>query len=71
LQRARVQEAKSIIIVATEKDGGHGGGEKMLDADAIFMYKTIEANFKNLHIVTELASMNAIAFLDPGNEDRY
>ena len=43
----------------------------MLDADAIFMYKTIEANFKNLHIVTELASMNAIAFLDPGNEDRY
>jgi len=57
--------------VAKEKDGGHGGGEKMLDADAIFMYKTIEANFKNLHIVTELASMNAIAFLDPGNEDRY
>ena len=43
----------------------------MLDADAIFMYKTIEANFKNLHIVTELASMNAIAVLDPGNEDRY
>jgi hypothetical protein len=43
----------------------------LLDADAIFMYKTIEANFKNLHIVTELASMTAIAFLDPGNEDRY
>ena len=42
----------------------------MLDADAIFMYKTIEANFKNLIIVTELASMNAIAFLIPGNEDR-
>jgi hypothetical protein len=65
-----VQEARSIIIVAKERDG-QGGGEKLLDADAIFMYKTIEANFKNLHIVTELASMNAIAFLDPGNEDRY
>jgi hypothetical protein len=65
-----VQEARSIIIVAKERDV-QSGGEKMLDADAIFMYKTIEANFKNLHIVTELASMNAIAFLDPGNEDRY
>jgi len=65
-----VQDARSIIIVAKERDG-QGGGEKLLDADAIFMYKTIEANFKNLHIVTELASMNAIAFLDPGNEDRY
>jgi hypothetical protein len=43
----------------------------MLDADSIFMYKTIEANFKNLIIVTELANMNAIAFLVPGNEDRY
>jgi hypothetical protein len=70
LQRARVLQAKAIIIVAKETEGNAAGG-KMLDADAIFMYKTIEANFKNLHIVTELASMNAIAFLVPGNEDRY
>ena len=34
-----------------------------LDADAIFMYKTIEANYKNVIIVTELASVSAIAFL--------
>jgi nucleoside-diphosphate-sugar epimerase len=31
----------------------------------------VKANFKNLIIVTELANMNAIAFLVPGNEDRY
>lgn len=34
-----------------------------IDADAIFMYKTIEANYKNVVIVTELASMSTIAFL--------
>lgn len=43
----------------------------MLDADAVLMYKTIEANYKNVIIITELASMNAIAFLVPGHEDRY
>ena len=43
----------------------------MVDADAVLMYKTIEANFKNVTIITELASMNAIAFLVPGHEDRY
>jgi hypothetical protein len=70
LERARIQKAKAIIIIAKGSDGANGG-RKMLDADAIFMYKTIEANFKNLIIVTELASMNAIAFLIPGNEERY
>lgn len=44
----------------------------MLDADAIFMYKTIEANYKNVIIVTELAQMGAIAFLvQGGNEENY
>jgi len=27
------------------------------------MYKTIEANYKNVSIVTELAQMSAIAFI--------
>lgn len=69
LERARIRKAKAIIIVA--KGGLGSSGSKMVDADSIFMYKTIEANFKNLIIVTELASMNAIAFLVPGNEERY
>lgn len=47
----------------------------MLDADAIFMYKiiykTIEPNYKNVVIVTELAQMGAIAFLVSGNEEKY
>ena len=70
LERARVTKARAIIIIAksTESDENN---RKMMDADAIFMYKTIEANFKNLIIVTELATMQAIAFLVPGNEERY
>jgi len=71
LERARIQKARAIIIIAKTTDGSSSSNRKMMDADAIFMYKTIEANFKNLIIVTELASMQAIAFLVPGNEERY
>lgn len=43
-----------------------------MDADAIFMYKTIQANYKHVSIVTELASMQAIAFLISQSEtDNY
>ena len=35
------------------------------------MYKTIEKSYKNVVIVTELASVNAIAFLVQGKEDSY
>jgi hypothetical protein len=60
LERARVQKAKAIIILAksyenSNADGSGGSSQNMLDADAIFMYKTIEANYKNVIIVTELA----------------
>lgn len=70
MELARVKKAKAIIVIAKGSDGG-SNGRKMLDADAVLMYKTIEANFKNVIIITELASMNAIAFLVPGHEDRY
>ena len=46
-----------------------GSVQNNLDADAIFMYKTIEKSYKNVVIVTELASVNAIAFLVQGKED--
>eukprot|EP00347_Sterkiella_histriomuscorum_P011662 403371596 len=77
LERARVQKAKAIIILAKSYEnqansGGGGSSQNMLDADAIFMYKTIEANYKNVIIVTELAQMGAIAFLvQGGNEENY
>ena len=43
--------------------------QQVLDADAIFMYKTIEANYKNVSIVTELAQMSAVAFMINENTD--
>jgi hypothetical protein len=39
------------------------GDAKVMDADAIFMYKTIEKTYRNVSIVTELASMNTMSFL--------
>lgn len=43
--------------------------QNSLDADAIFMYKTIEATYKNITIVTELANVSTIAFLVQGKEE--
>lgn len=56
LEKARVSKAKAIIILAkSTQDSSSGMNQQVLDADAIFMYKTIEANYKNVSIVTELA----------------
>ena len=64
LEKARVNKAKAIIILAKSYENASGTrSQNIVDADAIFMYKTIEANYKNVVIVTELASMGAIAFL--------
>ena len=43
--------------------------EQILDADAIFMYKTIGYQTKNPIIVTELATINAIAFIEQDKGD--
>ena len=64
LERARVGKAKAIIILSKSYESGSGAmTQNSLDADAIFMYKTIRATYKNVVIVTELASVGAIAFL--------
>mgnify|MGYP001054949083 FL=1 len=70
LDKARVGRAKAIIILSKSYENTGGKmAQNNLDADAIFMYKTIEANYKNVVIVTELASVGAIAFLVQGKEE--
>ena len=69
LDKARVSKAKAIIILSKSYESNGGSVQNNLDADAIFMYKTIEKSYKNVVIVTELASVNAIAFLVQGKED--
>ena len=64
MEKARVGKASAIIILGKgyRADGGIQSNNN-LDADAIFMYKTIEKHYKVSIIVTELASVNAITFL--------
>ena len=70
LEKARVNRAKAIIILSKSYENTGGKmAQNNLDADAIFMYKTIEANYKNVVIVTELASVSAIAFLVQGKDE--
>jgi hypothetical protein len=70
LERVRVNKAKAIIILSKSYDYTRGQmAQNILDADAIFMYKTIEANYKNVVIVTELASVTAIAYLVQGKDN--
>ena len=64
LERARAGKAKAIIILSKSNESSSGSSQNNLDADAIFMYKTIEANHKNVTIVTELTSVSAIGFLE-------
>ena len=64
LEKAKVSKAKAIIILSKSFEMSGGSmSHNSLDADAIFMYKTIDAHNKNPIIVTELASVGAIAFL--------
>lgn len=70
LERARAGKAKAIIILSKSNESSSGSSQNNLDADAIFMYKTIEANHKNVTIVTELTSVSAIGFLEQGKEEQ-
>jgi potassium large conductance calcium-activated channel subfamily M alpha protein 1 len=70
LEKAMVSKAKAVIILAKSYENSTTQGQNLLDADAIFMYKTIEANYKSIVTVTEMASMGNIAFLVNGTDDK-
>ena len=56
LERARIQKAKAIIILSKVSTGQVVDNQQnMLDADAIFMYKTIKSICPQITIITELA----------------
>lgn len=70
LERARAGKAKAIIILSKSFESTGSSTQNNLDADAIFMYKTIEGHHKNVTIVTELTSVSAIGFLEAGKEEQ-
>ena len=63
LERANAKKARSIIILAKQKDIKKSTGQERMDAGNIFIYRTIFASFKNVNIVTELEAMSTLAFL--------
>ena len=65
LEKARVNKASAVIILSKSYEMSSSSmAHNSLDADAIFMYKTIDAHTKNPIIVTELATIGAIAFIE-------
>ena len=72
LEKAKVNKAHAVIILGKSYEPSSGGSsvqKNNLDADAIFMYRTIESYYKVPIIVTELATVGAITFLIQGKED--
>lgn len=65
-----MNKADAVIILSKSYENSSGSlAQNSLDADAIFMYKTIEASFKAVTIVTELATEGAITFLVQNNDE--
>ena len=64
LEKARIAKARAVIILSKPQETGNRlKNQSMMDADVIFMYKTIRNTFSNSIIITELASTSTINFL--------
>ncbi|KAL4487940.1 hypothetical protein ABPG72_022800 [Tetrahymena utriculariae] len=62
LERACVKKALALVILSKprEKQINNSG---MVDADTIFVYKTVKYMNPNIQIITELAQLTAISFI--------
>jgi hypothetical protein len=70
LEKARINKAKAVIILSKSKAVPNNiKSQSMLDADAIFMYKTIRSTYSNSIIITELASTSTINFIIQGKDE--
>jgi len=73
LEKARITKAKAVIILAKPNEGNNGATnlkhQTMMDADVIFMYKTIRSTFSSSIIITDLASTSTINFLIQGKDE--
>jgi hypothetical protein len=70
LEKARITKAKAVIILSKPQEGGSNmKSQTMMDADVIFMYKTIRNTFSNSIIITDLASTSTINFLIQGKDE--
>jgi potassium large conductance calcium-activated channel subfamily M alpha protein 1 len=63
LDKARIQKASSVVILGKYKENDNNSHSSQVDADTIFIYKTVKLLNPQIRIITELASMNTISFL--------
>jgi len=70
LEKAKIQKASSVIILGKYKENDNNGMDSQVDAETIFVYKTVKLMNPQIRIITELGSMNTISFLSL-NRNRY
>ena len=72
LDKARAHKATAVIILSKSYEMSSSSmAHNSLDADAIFMYKQIDAHTKNPIIVTELTTINAIGFIESDKGESF
>jgi len=62
LEKACIQKATAVVILSKHSDND-GNNSGMVDADTIFIYKTVKLLNPSIRIITELASISTISFL--------
>ncbi|CAK75823.1 unnamed protein product (macronuclear) [Paramecium tetraurelia] len=62
LKKACIQKASALVILQKSADQ-EDGLSNIVDADTIFIYKTVKLLNQNINIITELASISTISFL--------
>ena len=63
LDKACVQKAAAVVILSKHSENDDSNNTGMVDADTIFIYKTVKLLNPNIRIITELASISTISFL--------
>lgn len=62
LEKACIAKAAALVILQKPNDQ-EDGISSIVDADTIFIYKTVKHLNPNINIITELASISTISFL--------
>jgi potassium large conductance calcium-activated channel subfamily M alpha protein 1 len=68
LNRAGIKNAAAVVILSKVPEADSSKNNQV-DADSIFVYKTVKHMNKNVRIITELSSVNTISLLSSTTSD--
>ena len=63
LEKVHINKALAILILQKEAEVNEITGNGMIDADTIFIYKTVKLANPNIRIIAELADLSTMSFL--------